>query len=98
MKYRLTLLALLSVLALLFFLGRYRIARGQEALFQGHSPQSALGTAFTYQGRLKDGSGNPINDTCDFEFSLWDEASAGSQIGGDSAVTGVVVADGHFAV
>ncbi len=39
-----------------------------------------LGTAFTYQGQLKE-SGRPVNGACDFEFGLWTAASVGSQIG-----------------
>ncbi len=39
-----------------------------------------MGTAFTYQGRLED-AGGTITDTCDFEFSLWDAASGGGQVG-----------------
>jgi hypothetical protein len=60
-------------------------------------PQAGLGPAFTYQGQLKDGAGNPITTTCDFLFSLWDALSAGTQVGGNSTVTGVAVANGFFA-
>ncbi len=63
----------------------------------GSAPSAALGTGFTYQGRLNDASGNPIDDTCAFTFSLWDDASAGSQLGAASVVAGVTVADGYFA-
>jgi hypothetical protein len=60
-------------------------------------PQAALGSGFTYQGRLRDSSDNPINSTCDFTFSLWDAEGAGTQIGSDSIVTGTAVVDGYFA-
>jgi hypothetical protein len=56
-----------------------------------------LGTGFTYQGRLRDGAGNPLNTTCDLTFSLWNDPGDGAQIGADSAVTGVSVVDGYFA-
>jgi hypothetical protein len=62
-----------------------------------------VGTAFTYQGRLlKDG--NPVTDTCDFKFSLWDAAGSGNpptggtQIGGTQTVSPVTVDDGLFTV
>ncbi len=40
-------------------------------------PAQPLDTAFTYQGRLKDG-GVPANGSYDFEFVLWDADMAGS--------------------
>jgi hypothetical protein len=42
------------------------------------SPPS--GTAFTYQGLLKD-AGGPLDVTCDFIFELYDESVSGSRIG-----------------
>jgi len=60
-------------------------------------PQAPLGTAFTYQGRLiRDGS--PVTDTCDFQFSLWDSLSGGTQLGSTQTRTGVAVSDGGFVV
>lgn len=62
-----------------------------------------LGTAFTYQGRLKL-SGSPLNATADFQFSLWDDPGSGNpptggtQIGGTQAVDNVTVAGGLFTV
>jgi hypothetical protein len=44
------------------------------------SVQAAVGTTFTYQGRLQK-DGNPVNSTCDFQFALFDAASGGSQWG-----------------
>jgi hypothetical protein len=38
------------------------------------------GTAFTYQGRLADGS-TPIEVAVDLQFSLWDSSTTGSQVG-----------------
>ena len=58
---------------------------------------SGSGTAFTYQGLLRSG-GRPVNDTCDFRFSLWDAESGGSQIGSTQLVDDVDVTDGLFTV
>ncbi len=56
---------------------------------------------FTYQGYLED-NGSPINDTCDFEFSLWDSAGAGTpptggvQIGVTETIFSLSVSEGLF--
>ncbi len=49
----------------------------------------AQGTAFTYQGRLNDGT-NPANGTYDLRFALFDAAGGGAQIG--SAITNSALA------
>jgi hypothetical protein len=97
------LLLFVSVQVLLLLLAAGLIyAQGAEP--RGGIPQSndsgllaPLGDGFTYQGQLKDGGGNPVDDSCDFTFSLWDNENGGSQIGWDSTVAGVTVADGYFA-
>jgi len=57
----------------------------------------AQGTAFTYQGFLRQG-GAPANGNHDFQFSLWTEESGGSQIGSTQTVTNVSVQNGLFTV
>ena len=62
-------------------------------------PQGPVTTSFTYQGRLTtEGGGDPIDDSCDFRFTLWDDPDAGSQVGPLLNPTGVPVADGLFTV
>jgi len=56
-----------------------------------------LGTAFTYQGQLKH-AGIPLNGTADFQFSLWDAAGGGAQIGAMVPANAVNVASGLFTV
>jgi len=71
-------------------------AREPEALGEGPLLGSPVGTAFTYQGRLiKDGS--PVNASCDFQFSLWDAVSGGTQVGTTQTKT-VSVSNGLFTV
>jgi len=55
------------------------------------------GTAFTYQGQLKR-DGLPLTDSADFEFTLWDTASAGNQVGPTVSVSNVAVDAGLFIV
>lgn len=61
-------------------------------------PQGTVTTAFTYQGRLANDGGDPIDDNCDLQFTLWDDPLAGSQVGPLLNPTGVAVTDGLFTV
>ncbi len=70
-----------------------RLAAAQEV-----QPESPATTAFTYQGRLADDQGVPIDKSCDFHFTLWDDPSAGNQVGSQLNPTGVAVTDGLFTV
>ncbi len=58
-------------------------------------PQGTVGTAFTYQGQLKNASG-PVNGACDLRFRLFNAASGGSQVGGTLSREGVGLVDGLF--
>ena len=71
-----TLLAVGLLLALVSSMSLAQEPEGQAAA----GPAAAVGTAFTYQGRLSDSSG-PVNGTCDFRFRLFDAASDGNQVG-----------------
>ena len=61
-------------------------------------PQVPIGQGFTYQGQLKDGSGNPISGTCDFTFILFDANVGGTQVGPEEEKVAVSVMDGYFMV
>ncbi len=61
------------------------------------SPQDAVGTAFTYQGRLTD-DGSPANGEYDFRFELYDAASGGAQVGSMVSKENTAVTDGLFTV
>jgi len=60
-------------------------------------PQSPLGTAFTFQGQLKE-EGGPANGEYDFVFRLFDASSGPAQIGGDWVVDDWPVNNGLFTV
>ncbi len=53
-------------------------------------------TAFTYQGRLRDG-GLPANGAHTMSFALWDAATLGAQVGATVSVVGQSVTNGLFA-
>ncbi len=59
--------------------------------------QEPVGTAFTYQGQLKDG-GVPAHDEYDFIFRLFDDPVGGTQVGGDEEIDEWLVSDGLFTV
>ncbi|MGB2895910.1 MAG: hypothetical protein WBB65_07095 [Anaerolineales bacterium] len=56
-----------------------------------------VGTAFTYQGYITD-TGNPANGSYNFAFKLYDDASAGTQVGSTVTKNAVTVSDGYFTV
>jgi hypothetical protein len=58
--------------------------------------QTPVGTAFTYQGQLKQ-AGQPFNGPADLLFDLYD-ASAGGNLLGSHALNGVAVTNGLFTV
>lgn len=60
-----------------------------------HGRPAPLGTTFTYQGQLKL-SGNAVNNTADFVFTLWDALGGPNQIAGPVAVNNVSIANGLF--
>ena len=75
---------------------------GASAEFNRNSAMPApalapIGTTFTYQGYLTDG-GSPADGEYDFQFMLFDAASAGSQVGVTTSEENVDVVEGYFTV
>jgi hypothetical protein len=62
---------------------------------QGNGPQAAIGTAFTYQGRLLD-NGVPVSGTVDVQFTVYDADNGGAQVGPLVTKEDVPVNDGYF--
>ena len=75
------LLISLFVVSALLFSGTGAVAQSSRPL----TPETLLGTGFTYQGQLKN-AGGPVNDLCDMQFSLWNAAGSGSLPTGSSQV------------
>jgi hypothetical protein len=89
------LLWLFTVINLVLLVGS---ASAHTSAADTNAPLAApVGTAFTYQGRLRTGT-TAVNRSCDFQFSLWNAASAGTRIGGVLSTNGVAVTDGRFSV
>ena len=57
----------------------------------------AQSSAFTYQGRLAEG-GAAANGSYDLQFTLFDSASGGTQVGATQTSSGVTVTNGVFTV
>jgi hypothetical protein len=64
---------------------------------QPRAPRANLGTAFTYQGQLKDNSA-AANGAFDFQFALYDAVSIGAQVGSTINANDVNVSNGYFTV
>lgn len=103
MKNKWTIMGMIvAVLSLALAVGFSQV-QGSEPPGGGGQPQGdvgiqeLMGTAFTYQGVLRE-DGNPVNDTCDFEFSLYDNASDGAQVGTTQTKVGVQVSNGYFTI
>jgi len=59
------------------------------------APATALGPGFSYNGRLFSG-GAGVTGNCDFDFGLWDAATAGAQVGATQTVTSLAINAGLF--
>jgi pectin methylesterase-like acyl-CoA thioesterase len=87
-------ITIISMLSLILALSGSAHAQGSTPTGGNNVP---AGSSFTYQGQLKDASG-PVNDSCDFQFGLWDALTGGAQIGVTLTRSSVMVSDGLFTV
>jgi len=66
-------------------------------LLSGLGKVAAQGTAFTYQGHLKD-NGTPANGSYDLSIGLFNAASGGSPVVAPFTNSGVSVTNGQFTI
>ncbi len=73
-----TLAYMLGLLFLLGFTGAPSAAQTPDP--KGQVMQTPLGTGFTYQGRLTDAQGRPVEGPCNFRFKVYDVETGGDPI------------------
>ena len=93
MKKQRILTSVLAVALLLALTVGLTQAQGPEPQGDVSVQAAPVGTAFTYQGRLTDG-GSPANGEYDFQFTLYDTASDGAQVGSMISKENTTITDG----
>lgn len=88
-----TWLGVLAISALLLAMATGLVA-AQEPQPAGQAPLAPLGNAITYQGQVVFGQ-NPVNDRCDFIFTLHTAVTGGTQVGIQTRAN-VAVSNGLF--
>jgi hypothetical protein len=90
--------ALLVVMVIMVAVGAtttLTLAQGPTGTGPALAPLASPGTAFTYQGQLRNGAG-VVNSTCDLEFGLWDALTLGTQVGVTQTKSAITVTNGLF--
>jgi hypothetical protein len=96
-RYALEFVLVAFFISILLFLSPTTIGAQENEPQVPTSPDSAVGTAFTYQGRLTD-EGVPANGSYDFRFYLWSDEVKNTLLGTypESSTITIDVADGNF--
>jgi preprotein translocase subunit Sec61beta len=90
--------ALLVVMVIMVAVGAtttLTLAQGPTGIGRASAPLASAGTAFTYQGQLKNGTG-VVNSACDLQFGLWDAPTLGAQVGVTQTQSAITVTNGMF--
>jgi hypothetical protein len=90
--------ALLVVMVIMVAVGAtttLTLAQGPTGTGSALAPLASPGTAFTYQGQLKNGTG-VVNSACDLQFGLWDAPTLGAQVGVTQTQSAITVTNGMF--
>lgn len=64
----------------------------------GKAMAAPLGSGFTFQGQLQEGSAASTATSCDLQFRLFDAGTGGVQIGATQTLSAVALSQGVFAV
>ncbi|MBM3134117.1 MAG: hypothetical protein FJZ89_02280 [Chloroflexi bacterium] len=91
-------LLILATLILALALSLVALAEPPAPDTTGVTLAGTVASKISYQGRLTDTGGNPLNGSYNLLFQLWDDATAGSQVGGNIVRNGVPVSNGLFTV
>jgi hypothetical protein len=91
-------LLVLATLILALALSLVALAEPPAPGTAGVTLAGIVASKISYQGRLTDAGGNPLNGTYNLVFQLWNDATAGSQVGSDIVRNGVPVSNGLFTV
>jgi len=91
-------LLILATLLLALALSLVALAEPPEPGTAGITLAGIVASKISYQGRLTDAGGNPLTGSYNLVFQLWDDATAGSQVGGDIVKNNVSVNNGLFTV
>jgi hypothetical protein len=93
-----TIVTTVVVLALLLATSSTVAGPPVEGGSSGITLAGTVASKISYQGRLTDVDGNPLNGNYNLVFQLWDDATAGSQVGSDIVRNSVPVSNGLFTV
>jgi hypothetical protein len=86
------------IMCTLFLLSRQSLAQAQaHSGEEKGAAEPAANGAFTYQGQVLQ-NGESVNGACDFQFSLWDAATSGNQIGSLQTKNNIQVINGLFVI
>ena len=87
-----------ATLILALALSLVALAEPPEPSTSGVTLAGIVASKISYQGRLTDTGGNPLNGSYNLLFQLWNDATAGSQVGSDIVKNNVSVNNGLFTV
>jgi hypothetical protein len=93
-----TIVTTVVVLALLLATNSTVASPPVEGGSSGITLAGTVASKISYQGRLTNADGDPLDGNYNLVFQLWDDPEAGGQVGGDIVRNNVLVSNGLFTV